>query len=159
MAKFSFPSKEMEKMIQKVSKELGLESYGIEVMPLNLRKSKVVTKIARAGEIAEIASERSNLLALIVYERAFERVDEQTQEMWIRIALNKVKYDYEKDKIEIVDDVRNIIEMSKQYKDVVLQKVELGYLTIEQILEEEREEKERQKEERAAKRAAKKIAK
>ena len=141
MAKIILASDEMEKRAQKIAQEMGFGAKGMKLAVLGLNKSKEVTKVAKATEVIEYFSQDQNLILLYIYERAFDKVDEQTQDLWIKIALNKVCYDMEKDKIEIVDDIRNIIAMHHQYQDVIIQKIELGLLTIEQIVEEDKQAK------------------
>lgn len=158
MAKFSFPSDEVEKLAQRVAKELEFGASGIKLVVLNTMKSPQVCKVCKTNEITEIIANESNVIVLIVYERAFDRVDEQTQMMWIRTALSKVSYDFDKDKISIEnDDAKNIVNLHKVYKDTVIQNIELGYLTIQQIIDEDQERKNAEKEARAAKKAAKKM--
>jgi hypothetical protein len=81
-------------------------------------------------------------VAIALYQKAFEEVDEETQNLWIESLLNQVSYDMEKDKIVITKPELNIgIGTYRKYGNIAVQKAELAVLTVQGIIEREKEEK------------------
>ena len=154
MAKLTMASPELEKLVQEVAQEMGLTQMGVEFQALNAKKSKEIVKVSKANEVTEILSDKENLVVVIAYEEAFDRVDDQTKWMWIRMALDCVSYDAEKDKISLSTPTITIpLGFYQKYGNLAVQKAELALLTIQQIQD---EEKQRKAEEKALKKAKKK---
>lgn len=146
MAKLTMASPDLEKLVQEVAQEMGLTQMGIEFQALNAKKSKEVVKISKANEVTEILSDKENLVVVICYEEAFDRVEEKERWMWIRQALDKVSYDPEKDKISLTTPMVSVpLGFYQKYGNVALQNAELALLTIQQIEDEEKERKEAEK--------------
>ena len=101
MAKYSKASEEIENLVIEIANELGLVHYGIDFQPLCVNKAKEVCKIVKANELAEYASQREDLVFILCYEDAFDLVDEKTKYMWLRMEMDKISYDTEKDKMVI----------------------------------------------------------
>lgn len=154
MAKLTTASPDIEKLVNDIAQEIGLQEMGIELTTLNAKKSKDVVKVSKANEVTEIISDKENLIVVIVYENAFDRVDEKTQAMWVRMALDCISYDMEKDKISLSTPTITVpLGFYQKYGNVAVQNAELALLTIQQI---EDEEKQRKLEEKANKKAKKK---
>ena len=154
MAKLTMASPDIEKLVQDVATEMGLTQMGVEFQALNTKKAKEVVKISKASEVTEILSDKENLVVVIVYEEAFDRVDEKDRWMWIRMALDCVSYDMEKDKISLNTPIVAVpLGYYQKYGNVAVQKAELALLTIQQIQD---EEKERKAAEKALKKSKKK---
>lgn len=154
MAKLTTASPDIEKLVNDIAQEIGLQQMGIELTTLNVKKSKDVVKVSKANEVTEIISDKENLIVVIVYENAFDRVDEKTQSMWIRMALDCISYDMEKDKISLSTPTITVpLGFYQKYGNVAVQNAELALLTIQQI---EDEEKQRKAEEKANKKERKK---
>ena len=78
------------------------------------------------------------LVVVIIYEEAFDRVEEKDRWMWIRMALDCVSYDMEKDKISLNTPIVAVpLGYYQKYGNVAVQKAELALLTIQQIQDEE----------------------
>ena len=135
-------SPDIEKLVQDVATEMGLVQMGVEFQSLNTKKAKEVVKISKASEVTEILSDKENLVVVIVYEEAFDRVEEKDRWMWIRMALDCVSYDMEKDKISLNTPIV-AVPLGYYQKDgnLAVQKAELAPLTIQQIQDEEKEKK------------------
>lgn len=147
-------SPDLEKLVQEVAQEMGLTQMGVEFQALNAKKAKEIVKVSKANEVTEILSDKENLVVIIAYEEAFDRVDEKTRWMWIRMALDCVSYDPEKDKISLSTPTITVpLGFYQKYGNVAVQNAELALLTIQQIQDEERERKEAEK---ALKKARKK---
>lgn len=153
-AKLTMGSPDLEKLVQEVASEMGLTQAGIEFTVLNALKSKEIVKVSKASEVTEILSNKEDLVVVIAYEEAFDRVDEKTRWMWIRMALDCVSYDAENGKISLSTPTITVpLGFYQKYGNVAVQNAELALLTIQQIQDEERERKEAEK---ALKKARKK---
>lgn len=142
MAKLTMASPDIEKLVQDVATEMGLVQMGVEFQALNTKKAKEVVKISKASEVTEILSDKENLVVVIVYEEAFDRVEEKDRWMWIRMALDCVSYDMEKDKISLNTPIVAVpLGYYQKYGNLAVQKAELALLTIQQIQDEEKEKK------------------
>lgn len=149
-------SPEYEDLVKEVVKERTDLSGYVEFKVFNIKKSKKdVTKVQKANEIVELALDMEDVIVISIYEAAFDRCDEQTKRLWIENALAPVHYDLEKDKVVIGGEptITVSLGMYHKYKDIIIQKLELAALTLQQI---EDEEKKRKAEEKALKKAKKK---
>lgn len=145
--KLTLASPEYVDLVNKVAKRKSISNY-VEFQVFNLRKSKKdVIKIQKANEIVELALEKEDVIVVSIYEQAFDMVDEQTRELWIENALNSVHYDLEKDKVTIGGEPTITVDlgMYRTYKDVIIQKLELAALTLQQIADAEKEKKAQEK--------------
>ena len=146
MAKLSMASPDIEKLVYDVANEMGLIQMGVEVQALNIKKSKEVVKISKANEVTEILSDKENLVVVIVYEAAFDRVDDKNKWMWVRMALDCVSFDMEKNKLSLTTPMVSVpLGFYQKYGNVAVQNAELALLTIQQIQDEEKEKKEAEK--------------
>lgn len=149
-------SPEYEELVKEVVRERTDLSGYVEFKVFNIKKSKKdVTKVQKANEIVELALDMEDVVVLSIYEDAFDRCDDQTKRLWIENALAPVHYDMEKDKVVIGGEptITVSLGMYHKYKDIIIQKLELAALTLQQIEDEERKRKE---EEKALKKAKKK---
>jgi hypothetical protein len=141
MAKYSQASENIENLVVDISNELGLINYGVDFQPLCVNKAKEVCKIVKANELAEYASNREDLVFVLCYEDAFDLVDEKTQYMWLRMEMEKVAYDTEKDKMVLgCPQITVPVGVYEKYKEVAVDAALLGQYTIAQIKEKEKEE-------------------
>ena len=146
MAKYSQASDSIENLVIEISNELGLTNYGIDFQPLCVNKAKEVCKIVKANELAEYASNREDLVFVLCYEDAFDLVDEKTQYMWLRMEMEKVAYDTEKDKMVIgCPQITVPVGFYEKYKGAAVESALLGQYTIAQIEEKKKEEAEQRK--------------
>lgn len=149
-------SPEYEELVKEVVRERTDLSGYVEFKVFNIKKSKKdVTRVQKANEIVELALDMEDVVVLSIYEEAFDRYDDQTKRLWIENALAPVHYDMEKDKVVIGGEptITVSLGMYHKYKDIIIQKLELAALTLQQIEDEERKRKE---EEKALKKAKKK---
>lgn len=149
-------SPEYEELVKEVVRERTDLSGYVEFKVFNIKKSKKdVTRVQKANEIVELALDMEDVVVLSIYEEAFDRCDDQTKRLWIENALAPVHYDMEKDKVVIGGEptITVSLGMYYKYKDIIIQKLELAALTLQQIEDEERKRKE---EEKALKKAKKK---
>ena len=140
-------SEDLEKMVKDLAVEMGLKANGINIEPVGMPKSrKEVTKVSKINDQAEWATNDSSMVFVYLYEEAFNRVDDQTKEMWIRSALSQIYYDNEKGKIMVVKPELNIpLGMYHRFGNIAAQNAEVAIHTIQQILQEEKDRKEAKK--------------
>lgn len=152
MAKFGKVTEETQELIDKISNETGLIQF-IDIEAVSVPKSKKVIDIKRCPPLGEHVAGKSEVVCVIVYEKAFERLDSEQQELLMRDAFNMVYFDTEKDKITI-GCPQIVVSCSGRAKwgDALVNTAETAVLAIQQIEEEIKKEKERAKGEKAAKR-------
>ena len=157
MAKYSTCEEKVQNIVHEVAAELSLEQF-MDFEALYVPKAKEVVSVSKASAIAEYLSSRSDLILVLIYEKAFEQVDEKTQYMWIRMAMEQIYFDSEKDKIFIgKDNITVPVSFINKYEKLAVDTALAAYHTIAQIADKEKEEKEKQKAEKAAKKKFKKA--
>ena len=145
-SKFKAVSESIENMVNEIANELGLINYGVDFLPLYVQKGKEVCKIVKANEVTEYVSKREDLVILLCLEDAFDAVDEKSQYMWLRMEMEKVAYDTEKDKMIIGCPTITIpVGIYEKYKGAAVDAALLGQYTIAQLEEKRKEEAEQRK--------------
>jgi hypothetical protein len=156
MGKYSKASEEIENIVFEVSSDLGFAQMGIDFQALDVKKSKEVCKVVKANEFTEYMSNRTDLIFVICYEDAFDLVDDKTKYMWIRMAMENVSFDSEKDKITIGGPQISVpLGFAEKYGTAAIDSAKLGLYTIAQIAEKKKEEEERKRAEKESKRKKK----
>lgn len=151
MAKFSQASEDIVKIVDEVTAELGLDSF-LDFETLSVPKAKDVVTVSKASSVVEYLSKRDDLILVFVYEKAFDLVEEKDKYMWVRLALEQISFDTEKDKVIIGCPTINVpVGCYEKYKGAAIDSALLAQYTIAQIKDKEAEEK--------AQRAAEKSAK
>jgi hypothetical protein len=142
MGKLRLASPDVEKLVQEVAQEMGLVQQGLEFQALCTTKAKDIVKVSKAGEVAEVVSDKENLLVVVVYEDAFDVVDEKTRYMWTRMALDSVVYDSEKNKVTLsVPMLTMTLGCYQKFGNTATQHAELALHTIQQLEEAEKQRK------------------
>jgi hypothetical protein len=145
MGKAVLASPDINNLVQEVAKELGLTQYGIEFVTMK-KKSKEVITVKKAGELFEAYVKKEKMLAVLVYEEAFDKVEEKDQWMWVRQALARVSYDLEKDKVSLNAPMLSVpLDFYQKYGNVAMQNAELALLTVQHLQDEEKQRKEEEK--------------
>lgn len=157
MAKFSQASEDIVKIVNEVTEELGLNSF-LDFETLSVAKSKDVVSVSKASSVVEYLSKRDDLILVFVYEKAFDLVEEKDKYMWIRLALEQISYDSEKDKV-IIGCPQIIVPVGcyEKYKNVAVESALLAQYTISQIKDKEAEEKAQKAAEKGAKNKKKTV--
>lgn len=144
MGKFSRDLDEaLETKVKNLAREMHLTETGINVEAIRLKKSKKeVGVVLKANDLVTLFTGDESLVAVALYEDAFNRVDSETQDFWIRGLLSQISYDLDKDKIVITKpELQVSLGMYRQFGNIATQKMELQLLTLAQIDEEEKEKK------------------
>ena len=155
MAKtLSTASDDYVKLVEDAVAETGLDRMGVDFQVYNmLNPKKEIIRIQRASEVAEILSNRSDLVIVVIAEEIFDKVDEKTRRIWLEDALSNVSYDTEKDKILIGKEpmLSTTLGMYHKYGNLSIEMAELRLLTLQQYLDEKKEEEDRKKAEKKGK--------
>ena len=133
-----------ETLVQKVrsiSKYAGLDTFGINVEAIRLKKSKnSVGEVLVGNDLVKLFTGDDHLVAIALYEDLLVQFDDATQNMLIESLISQITYDDEKDKIVIKKPELSIsMEMYHKYGNVAVQKAELVYLTCQQMKEKEKD--------------------
>ena len=126
----------------------------IDFQVFNLVRAKnSMVKVMKANEIAELLSNREDLVIVGIYEHGFDMLDEQSKKLLIEMALSQVSYDTEKQKVNIGGEpaISLTLGFYHKYHDEAVRVAELEQLTLQQRKDQEEEEKERKKAEKASK--------
>ncbi len=154
MAKYSPASEEVEQMVNDIANELNLVNYGVDFQPLFVNRAKEPCKIVKANELAEYASKREDLVFILCYLDAFEGADaeghpfadEKSKRAWLRMEMEKVSYDTEKDKLVIgCPSITIPVGYYEKYKEDAVNAALLGQYVMAQIEEKRKEEAEARK--------------
>ena len=137
--------------------ETGLNNY-MQLRLVGTPKSKEVIKVCRPNDLTKhFGHLPDDVVTIIVYEDAFDRLDDANKKLLIKDALNMITYDSEKDKIGIgVPQIVVTVSGRQKYGDELINAAEMAVTMIAQIEEEKRELKEAEKARKAAEKAAKK---
>ena len=144
-------SPEIKKLVLDIATEMGLSQF-IKFKVFNVPKATEVVELKMHNILTKALVD--NEVFVLVYEDAFDRVDDKTKYMWIRLAMDCVSYDSEKEKVSIKTPMVKVPLYSYQkFGKVAVDNAELAIHTINQIQE---EEKMRKAEEKTAKKDKKK---
>lgn len=145
MANYGKVSEETQALIDKITNETGLVHF-IDFETVAVAKSKKVIDIKRCPALGEHVANKRDVVCVIVYEKAFERLTEEQQELLMRDAFNMVNYDSEKDKIVIgCPQIVVSCDGRNKWGDELINTAEISVTIMQTILEEEREAKEQAK--------------
>ena len=154
MAKFFKADESIVKLVDEISHELGFSQVGIDFEVLDVVNLKQVVKIVKANEYAEYLSSRENLILVLVNGEIFDMVPEGPDEngvdnryMWLRLAMDEIAYDDEKDKITIgCPKIEVPVGCFEKFGKAAVDSALLAQYTLAQLAE----KKEQEKAERAA---------
>ena len=157
MAKFFDTSIEIVEMAENEFSNIGLDTYGLTLKCISTSKAKDIISVTKASATTEFVSKQDSMIIATIYEKAFDRLNDEAKKLFVEAAFSGVSYDSEKDKILVDKNPANMLHrMRHKYNNSVLDTLELNEIVIKQIEEEEKAEKEAKKLEKEAKRAAKK---
>ena len=160
MAKFFKADESIVKLVGEIANELGLAQYGIDFETLDVVNLKEVVKVVRANEYAEYLSGREDLILVLVNGEAFDLLPETPNDgevdnryMWLRLAMEQISYDSEKEKITIgCPSITVPVGCYEKYKNAAVDSALLAQYTLAQMAEKKAQERA----ERAAQKKAKK---
>lgn len=142
-------------MIKRIADEFQLSRY-IDIQPRYLTKAPKnnVGALYKWNDVSATLTNNDSVVIVAVYGEAFDRVDEPTQEFWLRNLMSQITYDFDKDKIVLSKELLTVpVWMYQKYGIEAINKKELE-IQVLNVLAEEAEE--RKKAEKEAKKASKK---
>jgi hypothetical protein len=147
-------NEEVKNLIMDKFEQTGLAQLGINLKIMSVTKAKNILKASKAGATVQYLTNKDAFI--IVFEEAFERLNQEMKERLVEGCLSCISYDYDKDKLNVEGDIaKELFRMRKKYENYV-DMMETSYAVIEQIEEEEKQKKEEEKMRKAAEKAAKK---
>lgn len=145
MAKFYTADEEIQNLVHEVAAELNLEQY-MDFEALCVPKAKEIVTVSKASALAEFLSNRDDLILVMVFDEVFSQFDEKTKYMFIRMAMDKISYDSEKDKIVLDCPMITLpVGFYQKYEKVAVDTALLGQMSIAQWEDKKRQEKEEKK--------------
>lgn len=154
MGKLFETSDEFVDLIEEQFSKTNLDTLGINIKVMSTTNAKDMMKVTKTSAVMDYITKEDTSVLVTLYEQAFDRLPKDVQEMLVEMALSNVSYDTEKDKLNIeTNPFKQVFAMRRKYGEVILDNIELAYLTIQQIEDEERERKEAEKEMKKAKKA------
>lgn len=150
-------TEENQELINDLFEESGYTNY-MQLKLIGTAKSKEVIKVARPNDVAKYVGHLpDDVVTIIVYEEAFDRLDEKNKKLIVKNALATIQYDSEKDKISIgVPQITVTIGGRQAFGNELVDACEMGVLAIQQIEDEKKQLKEEEKIRKANERALKK---
>lgn len=145
MAKYFELTEENQNLVDEKFQETGMHN-GINLLMYGVPKAKEVIKVLKANPLAEKVGNCPDSVVCIIYEDAFDRLDQHTKELLVEDAFANVAYDSEKDKI-IVGAPQIVVTVGgrRKYGEELLNAAETALYAIQQIEEEKKEAKEAKK--------------
>ena len=145
MAKYVEVSEETTKLVNTIANQTGLDKV-LKIRVAGVPSSKKLIEIKMCPSLGEFVADVTDVLCVIVYEQAFERLTTAQQEMLMRDAFNTVYYDSEKDKV-VIGCPQIVVSLDGRAKwgDELINAAETSLHVMQEIIEEKAEEKERQK--------------
>lgn len=150
-------TEENQTLIEDLFEETGLNNY-MQLRLIGRPKAKEVIKVSRPNDVAKhVGNLPDDVVVVVVYEEAFDRLDEKNKKLLVNDALAMIQYDSEKDKISIgTPQIVVTVGGRQMYGDELINAAEMGVLAIQQIEEEKQQLKEQEKARKAAEKATKK---
>lgn len=162
MAKFFKADESIVKIVDEISNELGFRMDGIDFEVLDVVNLKEAVKVVKANDYAEYLSDREKLILVLVNGELFDLLPDGPDEngidnkyMLLRLSMDQIVYDEEKDKVSIGVPSLNIpIGCYEKYEKASIEPLLLAHYTLAQLAEkkaQERAEKAAQKKEKKKK--------
>lgn len=150
MAKFFELSEENLDLVQELFQKKELHNY-MDIKIIGISKAKEVVKIARTNPLAEYVGNCPDSVTCVIYEEAFDRLDDKCRRLVLEDALNTLSYDRDKDKIVVgCPSITVTLGGRAKYGDELINALETSVLAIQQIEDEKKEIKEAEKAAKAA---------
>ena len=140
---------------------------GVRLKVISTQKAKQILKLSKASATTEYLIREQDVLTLVVYEEAWDRLSEMNKILLLKGIFSVVSYDTEKERL-IIDnrpyaDLFNMRHTKdangNEYLDKYDNALETCALLLQQIEDEQKQAKEEEKARKAEERAAKKAKK
>ena len=140
---------------------------GVRLKVISTQKAKQILKLSKASATTEYLIREQDVLTLVVYEEAWDRLSEMNKILLLKGIFSVVSYDTEKERL-IIDnrpyaDLFNMRHTKdangNEYLDQYDNALETYTLLLQQIEDEKKKKKKKKKARKAEERAAKKAQK
>jgi hypothetical protein len=147
MSKFFKTAEDIVQTATEVFDKTGLKDSGVKLKVMSITKSKDIVKATKASAVTEYLTRENDIIQLVIYETAFDRLTDKQKEILLEGAFSNVSYDLDKERL-IVDNSQygELFRMRKKYGNDYPDLLETAALLVEGIEEEEKEAKLREKE-------------
>ena len=167
MAKLFKTSDDIYEFITNEWSNTESSKIGVRLKVISTQKAKQILKLSKASATTEYLIREQDVLTLVVYEEAWDRLSEMNKILLLKGIFSVVSYDTEKERL-IIDnrpyaDLFNMRHTKdangNEYLDQYDNALETCALLLQQIEDEQRQAKEEEKIRKAEERAAKKAQK
>ena len=167
MAKLFKTSEDVFDFITNEWNNTNCSNIGVNLKIVSTPKSKQLLKLSKASATTEFLIREDDVITLVVYEEAWNRLDDLNKLLLIKGVFSTVSYDFDHEKLVIDNrpyadlfNMRHATDANgEEYLDKYDNALEIASLTISQIEDEERQKKEEEKEKKRLEKEAKKAAK
>ena len=167
MAKLFKTSDDIYEFITNEWSNTESSKIGVRLKVISTQKAKQILKLSKASATTEYLIREQDVLTLVVYEEAWDRLSEMNKILLLKGIFSVVSYDTEKERL-IIDnrpyaDLFNMRHTKdangNEYLDKYDNALETCALLLQQIEDEQKQAKEEEKVRKAEERAAKKAQK
>ena len=167
MAKLFKTSDDIYEFITNEWSNTESSKIGVRLKVISTQKAKQILKLSKASATTEYLIREQDVLTLVVYEEAWDRLSEMNKILLLKGIFSVVSYDTEKERL-IIDnrpyaDLFNMRHTKdangNEYLDKYDDALETCALLLQQIEDEQKQAKEEEKVRKAEERAAKKAQK
>lgn len=167
MAKLFKTSDDIYEFITNEWSNTDNSKIGVRLKVISTQKAKQILKLSKASATTEYLIREQDVLTLVVYEEAWDRLSEMNKILLLKGIFSVVSYDTEKERL-IIDnrpyaDLFNMRHTKdangNEYLDKYDNALETCALLLQQIEDEQKQAKEEEKVRKAEERAAKKAQK
>ena len=167
MAKLFKTSDDIYEFITNEWSNTESSKIGVRLKVISTQKAKQILKLSKASATTEYLIREQDVLTLVVYEEAWDRLSEMNKILLLKGIFSVVSYDTEKERL-IIDnrpyaDLFNMRHTKdangNEYLDQYDNALETCSLLLQQIEDEQKQAKEEEKARKAEERAAKKAQK
>ena len=167
MAKLFKTSDDIYEFITNEWSNTESSKIGVRLKVISTQKAKQILKLSKASATTEYLIREQDVLTLVVYEEAWDRLSEMNKILLLKGIFSVVSYDTEKERL-IIDnrpyaDLFNMRHTKdangNEYLDKYDNALETCALLLQQIEDEQKQAKEEEKARKAEERAAKKAQK
>ena len=167
MAKLFKTSDDIYEFITNEWSNTESSKIGVRLKVISTQKAKQILKLSKASATTEYLIREQDVLTLVVYEEAWDRLSEMNKILLLKGIFSVVSYDTEKERL-IIDnrpyaDLFNMRHTKdangNEYLDLYDNALETCALLLQQIEDEQKQAKEEEKARKAEERAAKKAQK
>ena len=167
MAKLFKTSDDIYEFITNEWSNTESSKIGVRLKVISTQKAKQILKLSKASATTEYLIREQDVLTLVVYEEAWDRLSEINKILLLKGIFSVVSYDADKERIVIDNrpyaDLFNMRHTKdangNEYLDQYDNALETCALLLQQIEDEQKQAKEEEKVRKAEERAAKKAQK